>query len=206
MYGWGSNSLKQLNFPKQTAKDIVAIAAGQAHGLALDKKGKVYAWGDNNFKKIAVPKGVVNIVALAGGVDHSLVVKNDGAVIAWGSNSAGQSKVPAALAVKPRDPKKKVTMVTAGLDHSVALLADGSVVAWGGNAKGQSNVPTILREVKTISAGNQFTMALKQDGTVSIEWHQCLTHTHQNSNTHSLTHSQIPPPDGGGIFCGVIWD
>ncbi|MFN7471015.1 MAG: RCC1 domain-containing protein [Roseiflexaceae bacterium] len=166
VFGWGSNSLKQLNFPKQTAKDIVAIAAGQAHGLALDKKGKVYAWGDNNFKKVVVPKGVVNIVALAGGVDHSLAVKNDGAVIAWGSNSAGQSKVPAALAVRPRDPKKKVTMVTAGLDHSVALLADGSVVAWGGNAKGQSNVPTILRDVKTISAGNQFTMALKQDGTV----------------------------------------
>ena len=166
VFGWGSNSLKQLNFPKQTTKGIVAIAAGQAHGLALDKKGKVYAWGDNTFKKVNVPKGVVNVIAMAGGFNHSLAVKRDGAVIAWGSNAAGQSKVPATLAVKSRDPKKKVTMVTAGLDHSVALLADGSVIAWGGNAKGQSKVPTNLRDVKTISAGNQFTMALKQDGTV----------------------------------------
>jgi alpha-tubulin suppressor-like RCC1 family protein len=157
VYGWGSNSLKQLVFPKTTEKDIIAIAAGQAHVLALTKKGTVIAWGDNKSMQTKLPKGLKDIVAVAGGVYHSLALTKKGTVIAWGSNTSGQSKVPPTV--------KDVTAISGGLDHSLALKKDGMVVAWGGNAYGQSTVPTILRDVKTISAGTQFSMALKNDGT-----------------------------------------
>ena len=157
VYGWGSNSLKQLVFPKTTEKDIIAIAAGQAHVLALTKKGTVIAWGDNKSMQTKLPKGLKDIVAVAGGVYHSLALTKKGTVIAWGSNTSGQSKVPPTV--------KDVTAISGGLDHSLALKKDGMVVAWGGNAYGQSTVPTILRDVKTISAGTQFSMALKSDGT-----------------------------------------
>ena len=157
VYGWGSNSLKQLTFPSTTAKDIVAIAAGQAHVLALTKKGTVIAWGDNKALQTKLPKGMKDIVGIAGGAYHSLALTKKGTVIAWGSNTAGQTKVPKTL--------KDVTAISGGLDHSLALKKDGMVVAWGGNAYGQSAVPGILRDVKTISAGTQFSMALKNDGT-----------------------------------------
>jgi len=157
VFGWGSNSLKQLTFPKTTAKDIVAIAAGQAHVLALTKKGTVIAWGDNKALQTKLPKGMKDIVGIAGGAYHSLALTKKGTVIAWGSNTAGQTKMPKTL--------KDVTAISGGLDHSLALKKDGMVVAWGGNAYGQSAVPGILRDVKTISAGTQFSMALKNDGT-----------------------------------------
>ena len=157
VFGWGSNSLKQLTFPSTTAKDIVAIAAGQAHVLALTKKGTVIAWGDNKAMQTKLPKGMKDIVGIAGGAYHSLALTKKGTVIAWGSNTTGQTKVPKTL--------KDVTAISGGLDHSLALKKDGMVVAWGGNAYGQSAVPGILRDVKTISAGTQFSMALKNDGT-----------------------------------------
>ena len=157
VFGWGSNSLKQLTFPKTTAKDIIAIAAGQAHVLAVTKKGAVIAWGDNKSMQTKVPKSLKGVVAVAGGASHSLALTTKGTVVAWGSNTSGQTKVPPTL--------KDVTAISGGLDHSIALKKDGMVVAWGGNAYGQSTVPTILRDVKTISAGTQFSMALKNDGT-----------------------------------------
>jgi alpha-tubulin suppressor-like RCC1 family protein len=157
VYGWGSNSLKQLTFPKTTEKDIIAIAAGQAHVLALTKKGTVIAWGDNKSLQTKIPKTLKGVIAIAGGVYHSLALTSKGTVVAWGSNTAGQTKVPATL--------KDVTAISGGLDHSLALKKDKLVVAWGGNAYGQSSVPVSLRDVKTISAGTQFSMALKNDGT-----------------------------------------
>ncbi|MGV3756710.1 MAG: ice-binding family protein [Verrucomicrobiota bacterium] len=45
----------------------------------------------------------------------------------------------------------------------------GTVVAWGRNANGQTNVPAGLSLVTAITAGEQFTAALKSDGTV-LAW------------------------------------
>jgi alpha-tubulin suppressor-like RCC1 family protein len=58
------------------------------------------------------------------------------------------------------------------------LLNDGSVLAWGGNAKGQSTVPANAKDMKQVSAGNQFTLAVRKDGSVfgwgSNEYNQLL--------------------------------
>ena len=175
VYGWGANTLKQITFPATVNKDIVSIAAGGSHGMALSKTGLVYTWGDNGFKQATTPKGLKDVVSIAAGKAHSLVVKKDGTVVAWGANESGQTKVPAAIFSKPA---KKVVQVAGGLDHSVALLDDGSVLAWGGNAKGQSTVPANAKDMKQVSAGNQFTLAVRKDGTVfgwgSNEYNQLL--------------------------------
>jgi alpha-tubulin suppressor-like RCC1 family protein len=57
----------------------------------------------------------------------------------------------------------------AAYDHTVVALPDGEVVAWGKNDKGQCNVPNGLRNVKSVSAGKAFTVALKENGTV-VAW------------------------------------
>jgi alpha-tubulin suppressor-like RCC1 family protein len=175
VYGWGANTLKQITFPATLNNNIVSIAAGGSHGLALSKIGLVYAWGDNGYKQATTPKGLKDVVSIAAGKAHSLVVKKDGSVVAWGANESGQTKVPAAIASKPA---KKVVQVAGGLDHSVALLDDATVLAWGGNAKGQSTVPANAKDMKQVSAGNQFTLAVRKDGTVfgwgSNEYNQLL--------------------------------
>src|SRR2546422_347526 len=71
-----------------------------------------------------------------------------------------------------------VVGVAAGLYHSLAVRADGTVWAWGGNGNGQlgdgtntqrlSPVQVVgLTGVTQVSAGNNFSMALKTDGGAS---------------------------------------
>jgi len=51
----------------------------------------------------------------------------------------------------------------------MALRRDGTVVAWGDNYYGQLNVPAGLRDVKSIAAGDTYSMALRRDGTL-VTW------------------------------------
>src|SRR3954463_10125211 len=58
--------------------NLVAISAGGRHVLALDRQGKVHAWGDNYQGQSAVPPGLESVVAIAGGGYHSVALKADG--------------------------------------------------------------------------------------------------------------------------------
>ncbi|MDW8373856.1 MAG: RCC1 domain-containing protein, partial [Planctomycetota bacterium] len=43
--GWGGNDYGQSTLPV-TPVDVIAVAAGGSHTLALQRDGKVVAWGD----------------------------------------------------------------------------------------------------------------------------------------------------------------
>ncbi len=95
--------------------DIVAIAAGNQHSLALKSDGTVVAWGYDYYGESTVPAGLTNVVAIAAGGSHSLALKRDGTVVAWGGNTAGQSTVPADLT--------NVVAIAGGDYYSLALVA-----------------------------------------------------------------------------------
>jgi hypothetical protein len=48
----------------------------------------------------------------------------------------------------------------------MVLKMDGTVLAWGANAFGQSKVPDNVRDIKQISAGSYYSLALGNNGTV----------------------------------------
>jgi len=50
-----------------------------------------------------------------------------------------------------------------------ASLAPGTVVAWGDNNDGETDVPAGLSGVVAIAAGDDYSLALKSDGTV-VAW------------------------------------
>jgi hypothetical protein len=71
VYGWGDNSFGQLGtgavggnyiLPQRVTssnniligKQVVAIASGYAHSLALDSTGCIYSWGNNEFGQLGV--------------------------------------------------------------------------------------------------------------------------------------------------------
>ncbi|MCL4787718.1 MAG: immunoglobulin domain-containing protein [Verrucomicrobia bacterium] len=155
---WGTNNYGQLNVPGNLL-DVVALASGQNHIVALRSDGTVAAWGDNRFGQTNVPAGLSDVVSIAAGPgNHTLALKSDGAVVAWGLNTFGQTNVPPGV--------QNIVAIAAGESHSLALRADGAVLAWGRNHMGQTNVPAGLTSVVALAGLSTSSAALRANGTV----------------------------------------
>ncbi|HOW72595.1 MAG TPA: hypothetical protein PKY77_18500 [Phycisphaerae bacterium] len=170
--------------------DIVALAGGMQHSLALQSDGTVWAWGANPYGQLGdgtttnsnVPvrvPGLTGVVAVAAGENHSLAVTSDGTVWAWGRNDAGQlgdgttSDRAAPLQVAGLT---GATAVAAGRGHSLALRFNGTAWGWGANSFGQLGDGSAqgrllpiqvagLSGVVSIAAGITHSLAVKSDGT-----------------------------------------
>ncbi len=157
---WGNNISGQATVPIGLT-NVLAVAGGYAHSLALKKDGTIVAWGGNEMGQSSVPAGLSNVVAVAGGGFHSLALKGDGTVVAWGINNLSQSSVPSGLS--------NVTAIAAGDSHSLALKSDGTVAVWGDTNFGQATIPPGLSNVVAVAVGVVHSLALKGDGTV-VAW------------------------------------
>ncbi len=152
--GWGDDGAHQIEPPIGTT-NILSVAAGGDHSLALRRDGTILAWGDNSFGQSSPPPEATNIVGVGAGVNHSVALRADGTVLAWGDDSFGQTNVPVF--------STNVTAIAAGGDHSVALLADGSYAIWG--KKPTPFSPPTNAAVAAAAGGDQ-TLVLFNDGTV----------------------------------------
>ncbi|MFA6546133.1 MAG: cohesin domain-containing protein, partial [Limisphaerales bacterium] len=157
---WGENEYGQTHIPAGLS-NVMAIAAGANHSLALKSDGTVVAWGDNSVGQSTVPPGLNGVVAVAAGDYHTLALKDDGTVVAWGLNGYGQSTVPAGLS--------GVAAIAAGDYHSLALKNNGTVVAWGDNEEGQSTVPAGLSGVTAVAGGQWHSLVLKRGAVILSE-------------------------------------
>lgn len=113
VWSWGSNTYGNLgngNTSQETTPvevtalwgyDIVAIAAGSGHSIALASNGTVWAWGYNAYGQLGIGSttnsstpvqvsGLSNIVQVAAGNNHTLALARDGKLWVWGANGSGQ--------------------------------------------------------------------------------------------------------------------
>jgi alpha-tubulin suppressor-like RCC1 family protein len=170
---WGNGTSGQLGNGSTNTSEVpvevtglsegaTAIAAGEAHSLALLKNGTVMSWGVNGAGELgnggeaqsSVPvavSGLSEVTAVAAGGYHGLALLKNGTVKAWGSNLSGQlgvgtsvgpeqcGELKAACAKIPAVVGKlsQVSALARGDFHSLALLKNGTVKAWGNNEKGQ---------------------------------------------------------------------
>ena len=185
--------------PTQVAglTDVIAIAAGYGHSLALKNDGTVWAWGFNGHGELgdgttqtrttpAQVSGIDGVVKIAAGHGHSLAVKRDGTVWAWGLNVAGQvgdGTTTDRLNPVQVNALSGITAVAGGRFHSLAMGDDCTVWAWGSGQFGELGNGVALpywwqdrrgpfqvaglTGVAKIAAGWSHSLALKADGTVS---------------------------------------
>ena len=150
-------------------EDIIDVAAGLDHNVALKGDGTVWTWGADdagqlgdgimgpNRNQAAQVPGISNAVAVAAGGHHTLVLLANGTVRAFGHGTAGQlgdgPGTSSAMPVIPQigvTPLGGVVEISAGRFHSLARTADGRLWAWGegssgaigdGNAPGDATQP-----------------------------------------------------------------
>jgi alpha-tubulin suppressor-like RCC1 family protein len=131
--GWGGNHYgvatgvpSDTNFEGvvtlngQVLSNVVSIAGGGGHSVALKNDGTVVAWGYNGYGQTNVPSSLSNVVAIAKGgneaTEQVLALKADGTLAVWGGwNSA--TNVPAGLS--------NVVAVANGSAHALALVGAG---------------------------------------------------------------------------------
>ena len=149
---------------------------GQGQTVGLRYNGTTYSFVANYF----------------GGTGNDLTLTwQCSRVFGWGLNGDGQlgdgsmvqRSTPVAVTFTGALAGKTVVKVAAGLYHSVALCSDGTVASWGDNAYGQlgvaspwrSNAPVEVnrtgilagKTVVSVAAGQEHSLALCSDGTVS---------------------------------------
>jgi hypothetical protein len=145
--------------------NVIALADGDQHCVALKADGTVASWGDNPYGQTNVPPGLTNVVSIAAGSGHSLALRRDGTLAFWGLTlSGGATTVPdnatniVALALGP------------GAQHALVLRSDGTVLDWGGSkVYGLTNIPATARDVVAVAAGATYCLALRADGHV-VAW------------------------------------
>ena len=81
--GWGQNRFGQISVPDNLS-DVVMIAAGRNHSLAMRSNGTVVAWGHNHFNQCDVPDELARVVNIFAGEYCSIALKSDGTVVVWG--------------------------------------------------------------------------------------------------------------------------
>jgi alpha-tubulin suppressor-like RCC1 family protein len=168
--------------------EVVAVAAGAGHSLALRKDGIVWAWGSNAAGMLgdgttvsrhtpAPVVGLTDVVAVAadGSDSHSLALKRDGTVWGWGYNFNGQ--VGDGTTVNRSAPIRvvglsDVTAIATGSQRSFAVTSAGSVYAWGWEAVGGSSRQPETRatptKVEGISDAFQVSAADRAHGHVLV--------------------------------------
>jgi len=156
------------------------VFAGSTRSSDGDISGGVPSLEDGWVVKVGLLKANPYTL-IDGGRLHSLMLCEDGLVYATGSNAFGQlgdgtnttSYQP--VQVENLD---NVISISAGNFHSMALTASGELYSWGDNDKGQLGLsPLVIGDKNSpfklitsgrvaISAGNDFSLALKADGTI----------------------------------------
>ena len=180
LYCWGGNNLNQCGLENDSTavypipklvktlatKQIVQIACGQYHSLALTNSGELWSFGSNIYgncglgytsEKVTKPTLVkslagIPIAFLACGGNHSFAISKSGAVFGWGKNLFGQIGVNDNISKNYPTQLKTlrsigVRYIACGDDFSVFLTQDGGILTCGNGSFGQLGHGTCSNEI-----------------------------------------------------------
>lgn len=152
--------------------NVVKVAGGYGHSLAITTDGQLYSWGlnadgqlgDGTLTNKITPTQVgidSDWVDVACGDHHSLALKFDGQIYAWGRNGSGQlgdgttsgKLIPTLVSQSTRVHSK----IAACCDRSFAITGlpagatgSGSLYGWGDNSGRQINSQVNIVAKKTV--------------------------------------------------------
>jgi len=191
--GLGDTMNRSVPTKVGTDSDWSSVVSGMNFTLALKTDGTLWSWGinssgtlgvgDTNNRNTPVKVGSASDWKfVSAGVKHALAIKKDSTLWAWGDDSNSSLGTIATGSVTVSYPMQVGSatgweQVSAGNDFSLGIN-NGYIYGWGSNGYNQTGIdnssgsvvhdPTSIRADKgwkSISAGDEFGMALKFDGT-----------------------------------------
>ena len=170
----------------QNLYNVIAVAAGSFHNVALTNVGTVWTWGNNIYGSLgdgtttgrATPVQVPNlnnIVAIDANGYFTVALSSNGTVWYWGLMGSSRIDGPT-FHTTPRQLQgmNNVVAISAAIgvgadDADIIMLRDDSSVwqlnysMWGNTAEQRQQ----LSDISTVAAGTHFTLALNDiDGTI----------------------------------------
>ncbi|XP_050971397.1 probable E3 ubiquitin-protein ligase HERC4 [Labeo rohita] len=137
-------------------RQVIQIACGDHHSMALTKGGQLFVWGENSHGQLGLGKdhpsspspqhveslSGIPVAQISAGGDHSFVLSLSGVVFGWGKNSAGQlglgdttdRHVPTVVNGLHQ---KKTVSISCGGEHTATLSKGGAVFTFGSGGSGQ---------------------------------------------------------------------
>ncbi|XP_076413244.1 putative E3 ubiquitin-protein ligase HERC4 isoform X10 [Peromyscus maniculatus bairdii] len=206
------------------AQNIVAVSCGEAHTVALNDKGQMFAWGLDSDGQlgllgseecIRVPRNIkslsdIQIVQVACGYYHSLALSKASEVFCWGQNKYGQLGlgIDCKKQTSPQLIKSLLGIpfmqVAAGGAHSFVLTLSGAIFGWGRNKFGQLGlndendryVPNLLKSLRSqkivyICCGEDHTAALTKEGGVFTFGAGGYGQLGHNSTSHEINPRKV---------------
>lgn len=159
VFAWGSNEHGQLGMdssvtwqetPKRIKElnEIVQVASGSDHCIALTDAGRVYVWGEQadgrclHHPQLIEELNAIPIVRVLAGARHCVAISASGAVFTWGQNNSGE------LGMDDFRPRTSVHHINhmdglgvveaaCGDNHTVLLTNSGRTFSFGSDALGQ---------------------------------------------------------------------
>ncbi|KAI8085986.1 regulator of chromosome condensation 1/beta-lactamase-inhibitor protein II [Halteromyces radiatus] len=148
-------------------KEIVDIACGGMHSIALTKEGKLYSWGCNDQRALGrsgeeyLPELVkisddVKFVKIACGDSISMALSDTGKVYCWGTYRCAEGALGFSIDQAVQDvpaifkplSSHVIVDIAAGTDHCLALTDGGRVFGWGNGQQFQLGRRVIERRKK----------------------------------------------------------
>jgi alpha-tubulin suppressor-like RCC1 family protein len=177
-WGWGlntsgqvgDNSVTQRNTPVSVlgaVKTFCQISGASNHSVAIDKNGRAWAWGFNQFGQVgdnsvtqrntpvSVQGAVKTFCQISGGQNHSLAIDKNGRAWGWGANSTGLLAlggiISAFTPVTITGATKTFCAISAADAFSTAIDKNGRAWGWGNNNHGQIGDNSIVSKVTPVS-------------------------------------------------------
>jgi alpha-tubulin suppressor-like RCC1 family protein len=172
---WGNNENYASGLPpsrtflpqplllSETSKpDLVQVAVGLSHTLALTRDSKIFVWGNNGEGELGFDPATSPVVQsptllqlpasladqkiskVACGAFYSMILTQDGVLYSFGENVQGQLGLGRGNRKNTWTPSlvafpapMKIIDVACGFNHVLALSAEGEVHVWGQNKGGK---------------------------------------------------------------------
>ena len=220
LYGWGMNNWGQLGVGSienkmhpteiKLGKEIISVAAGENHTIALTGEGEVYGWGSNQYFQLGVPKSDIppldnELFPLLRTLTHDPHLDTNINGDAEGEGGEEESGVQGLDQHKRKKKKNEVAKENRILNAWDSKEEINGVVAVCPLLVG--NIP----QIHTISAGTFYTYALTHDG-ILYSWGMGESSVLGNKGDHDEPlpyhplHPNFQPREGkkvSQIACGA---